>query len=100
MELKVIKYRNIGMISHDYVEDEYWKKNSYCSFELSNRKVIVCIYSSHNFGDDCNKDENEYHYINSLNDKFQNGFLSKSEKVSKQEIDIIEDFYHNDSNVD
>ena len=28
MELKVIKYRNTGMISHDFVEDYYWEKNS------------------------------------------------------------------------
>ena len=100
MQLKVIKYRDSGMISHDYVENDYWHKHTYCSFELSNRKVIVCIYTFHNFANDCGRGENEYHYINSLNDKFESSFLSKSEKVSIQEIDIIEDFYHNASHLD
>ena len=93
MELKVIKYRNIGMISHDFVEDDYWEKHSYCSFELNNRNVIVCISNANNFDNEHHNSENEYYYINSLNDKFQNSFSNKSEKVSKEEIHLIEDFY-------
>ena len=95
MELKVIKYRNIGMISHDFVEDDFWDKHSYCSFELNNKNVIVCIFTSNNFGNDHQNRQNEYYYINSLNDKFQNSFSNKSEKVSKEEIHLIEDFYIN-----
>ena len=34
-----------------------------------------------------------YYYINSLNDKIQNGFSNKSKKVSKEEIHLIKDFY-------
>ena len=93
MELKVIKYRNTGMISHDFVEDDYWEKHSYCSFELNNRNVIVCISPANNFNNEHHNSENEYYYINSLNDKFQNSFSNKSEKVSKEEIHLIEDFY-------
>ena len=93
MDLKVIKYRNIGMISHDFVEDDYWYKHSYCSFELNNRNVIVCIFTANNFGNEHQNRQNEYYYINSLNDKFQNSFSNKSEKVSKEEIHLIEDFY-------
>ena len=93
MELKVIKYRNTGMISHDFVEDDYWEKYSYCSFELSNRKFIVCVFTANNFGNEQHNKQNEYYYINSLNDKFQNSFSNKSEKVSKEEIHLIEDFY-------
>ena len=93
MELKVIRYRNIGMISHDFVEDDYWEKHSYCSFELNNRNVIVCISTANNFNNKHHNSENEYYYINSLNDKFQNSFSNKSEKVSKEEIHLIEDFY-------
>ena len=95
MELKVIKYRNTGMISHDFVEDYYWDKHSYCSFELNNRNVIVCIFTAKNFDNEHHYKQNEYYYINSLNDKFQNGFSNKSEKVSKEEINLIEDFYNN-----
>ena len=93
MELKVIKYRNVGMISHDFVEDDYWEKHSYCSFELNNRNVIVCISTANNFDNEHHNSENEYYYINSLNDKFQNSFSNKSEKVSKEEIHLIKDFY-------
>ena len=95
MELKVIKYRNIGMISHDFVEDDFWDKHSYCSFELNNKNVIVCIFTVNNIGHEYNNSENEYYYINSLNDKFQDGFSIKSEKVSEEEIYLIEDFYNN-----
>jgi hypothetical protein len=94
MELKVIKYRNIGMISHDFVEDDYWNKHSYCSFELNNRNFIVCIFTANNFDNEHHCRQNEYYYINSLNDKFQNGFSNKSEKVSKEEIHLIEDLYN------
>ena len=97
MELKVIKYRNIGMISHDFVEDDYWYKHSYCSFELNNRNVIVCIFIANNFNNEHQNIGNEYYYINSLNDKFQNNFSNKLEKVSKEEIYLIEDFYNNNS---
>ena len=100
MELRVIKYRNIGMIGHDYVEDDYWDSHKYCGFELNNRKVIVCIYTTNNFGDESNGSEIEYHYINSLNDKFEKGFLWKEEEVSKEEIKVIEDYYDNDSDFD
>ena len=97
MDLKVIKYRNIGMISHDFVENDYWDKNSYCSFELSNRNVVVCIFTTNNFNNEHQDIGNEYYYINSLNDKFQNGFSNKLEKVSKEEIHLIEEFYNNNS---
>ena len=93
MELKVIKYRNIGMISHDFVEDDYWENHSYCSFELNNRNVIVCISNGNNLDNEHHNSENEYYYINSLNDKIQNGFSNKSKKVSKEEIHLIKDFY-------
>ena len=99
MELKVIKYRSIGMISHDFIEDDYWDKHSYCSFELNNRNVIVCIFTANNFGDEHHKSENEYYYIKSLNHKFQNSFSNKSKKVSKEEIHLIEDFYNNNTDL-
>ena len=93
VELKVIKCRNIGMIGHDYVEDDYWNEHSYCSFELSNKKVIACVFNYPNSSDDDNLGKTEYRYIDSLNYKFQKDFLLKLEEVSKKEIDIIQDFY-------
>ena len=99
MELKVIKYRSIGMISHDFIEDDYWEKHSYCSFELNNRNVIVCIFTANNFSDEHHKSENEYYFIKSLNHKFQNSFSNKSKKVSKEEIHLIEDFYYNNTDL-
>ena len=93
MDLKVIKYRNTGMISHDFVEDDYWDNHSYCSFELNNRNIIVCIFTAKNFGNEHHNSENKYYYINSLNDKFQNVFSNDSEKVNKKEIDIIDSYY-------
>ena len=100
MELKVIKYRNIGSVEDNYVEDDYWDEHKYCGFELNNGKCIVYIYTINNFGDDSKGSEMECHYINSLDDKFQKGFLWKSEEVSKEEIKVIEDYYDNDSDFD
>ena len=100
MELKVIKYRNIGSVEDNYVENDYWDEHKYCGFELSNGKCIVYIYTTNHFGDDSKGSEIECHYINSLDDKFQKGFLWKSEEVSKEEIKVIEDYYDNDSDFD
>ena len=36
MELKVIKYRNIGSVEDNYVENDYWDEHKYCGFELNN----------------------------------------------------------------
>ena len=100
MGLKVIKYRNIGSVEDNYVENDYWDEHKYCGFELNNGKCIVYIYTINNFGDDSKGSEMECHYINSLDDKFQKGFLWKSEEVSKEEIKVIEDYYDNDSDFD
>lgn len=41
MELKIVKYRNIGIVEDNYVEIDYWDKHKYCDFELSNGNYIV-----------------------------------------------------------
>ena len=43
MKLKVVKYRNIGIVEDNYVENDYWDEHKYCGFELSNGKCIVYI---------------------------------------------------------
>mgnify|MGYP003648504243 FL=1 len=98
--VKVVKYRNIGVVEDNYVENDYWDEHKYCGFELNNGKCIVYIYTINNFGDDSKGSEIECYYINSLDDKFQKGFLWKSEEVSKEEIKVIEDYYDNDSDFD
>ena len=67
MELKVVKYRNIGIVEDNYVENDYWDEHKYCGFELSNGKCIVYIYTINNFGDDSLGSESECRYIESLN---------------------------------
>ena len=100
MELKVIKYRNIGIVEDNYVEDDYWDEHKYCGFELSNGKCIVYIYTLNNFGDECNGSESECRYIESLDIKFEKGFSWKEEEVDEKEIKVIEDYYDNDSDFD
>ena len=101
MELKVIKYRNIGIVEDNYVEDDYWDEHKYCGFELSNGKCIVYIYTTNHFGDDSLGGESDCYYIDSLDIKFEKGFLWKDEEVDKKEIKVIEDYYEeNDSDFD
>ena len=101
MKLKVVKYRNIGIVEDNYVEDDYWDEHKYCGFELSNGKCIVYIYTTNHFGDDSLGGESDYYYIDSLDIKFEKGFLWKDEEVDKKEIKVIEDYYEeNDSDFD
>ena len=100
MELKVVKYRNIGVIEDNYVENDYWDEHKYCGFELSNGKCIVYIYTINYFGDDSNGSETECYYIDSLDNKFEKGFWWKDEKVDEKEIKVIEDYYENESDFD
>ena len=100
MELKVIKYRNIGSLEDKFMIDDYWDEHKYCGFELNNGKCIVYIYIINNFGDDSKGSQMECHYINSLDDTFEKGFLWKIGEVSKEEIKVIEDYYDNESDFD
>ena len=101
MNLKVVKYRNIGIVEDNYVEDDYWDEHKYCGFELSNGKCIVYIYTTNHFGDDSLGGEGDCYYIDSLDIKFEKGFLWKDEEVDKKEIKVIEDYYEeNDSDFD
>ena len=85
MELKVVKYRNIGVVEDNYVENDYWDEHKYCGFELNNGKCIVYIYTINYFGDDSNGRETECYYIDSLDKKFEKGFWWKDEKVDEKE---------------
>ena len=101
MNLKVVKYRNIGIVEDNYVENDYWDEHKYCGFELSNGKCIVYIYTTNYFGDDSLGGETDCYYIDSLDIKFEKGFLWKDEEVDKKEIKVIEDYYEeNDSDFD
>lgn len=93
MELKVVKYRNIGIVEDNYVENDYWDEHKFCGFELNNGKCIVLINTTNNFGDDCNGGETDCYYIDSLDKKFEKSFLWKDEEVDNTEEQIIIDFY-------
>ena len=101
MELKVIKYRNIGIIEDSYVEDDYWDEHRYCGFELNNGKCIVYVNILNHFGDDCNGSESVFRYIDSLSISFEKEQYWKGEEVDKKEIEVIENYYdENDSDFD
>ena len=100
MELKVVKYRNIGIVEDNYVESDYWDEHKFCGFELNNGKCIVYIYTINYFGDDSNGSETECYYLDSLDKKFEKGFWWKDEKVDEKEIKVIEDYYENESDFD
>ena len=95
MELKVVKYRNIGVVEDNYVEDDYWDEFKYCGVELSNGKIVVVVFTTNNFGEDCKGGNWSYRYLGynkTLNDSFEKGFLWIDDKVDKEVEKIICDF--------
>ena len=81
MELKVVKYRNIGIVEDNYVENDYWDEHKYCGFELSNGKCIVYIYTTNHFGDDSLGGESDFYYIDSLDSVNSNMSFGEMLKV-------------------
>ena len=96
MKLKVIKYRNLSWRGDDnYVRDDYWNEYKYCGVELNNGKIIVVVFTSNHFGEDCKGGDWSYRYLGfnkTLTSKFEKGFLWLEDEVDKEEEKIVNEF--------
>ena len=95
MELKVVRYRNVGVVEDNYVENDYWDEHRYCGVELNNGKIIVVVFTTNHFGEDCKGGDWSYRYLGynkTLNDSIEKGFLWLGDEVDKEEEKIVLDF--------
>ena len=90
--MKILKYKILGVVEGNYVEDDYWNENCYLGFEFDNGDIVVMVYTYENFGDDCNGSETDYYMLNTsydLNSSFCKDFLWTDEEVTKEMIEMI-----------
>jgi hypothetical protein len=91
--MKILKYKVIGVIEDNYLEDDYWNENCYLGFEFDNGDIVVKIVTYNNYGDDCNGSEEEYYQLNSsydLNSEFCKSRLWTDEEVTDEMREIIQ----------
>lgn len=91
--MRIVKYKVIGSLEDNYVEDDYWNEVCYLGFEFDNSDIVIKVYTYENYGDDCNGCESDYYMLrsgNSLESSFSKSTLWTDEEVTNEMIEMIE----------
>ena len=94
--MKIVKYKVVGVLEDNYVENDYWNEYSYYSFEFDNGNVLVLTIKTNNFGDDSHGSEWSYRYMKDeyfIDSEFYKSSLWTENEVSKEEIKLIEECF-------
>ena len=90
--MKILKYKVIGSLEDNYVEDDYWVENNYFGFEFDNGEIIVLTSTNNNFGDDSQGNTLTFKFLNKendLNNDFYNNHLWTDKEVSSEMENLI-----------